>query len=435
MWVESQGKGHGSTFHFTLETEALSTPVRTRRELESVQPVLREKRALIVDDNATNRRILVTYLRNWGMITRDTASPHEALSWIQRGDPFDVAILDMHMQDMDGVELAHAIRNQRDERALPLMLFSSIGHREEAALFQAQIGKPIKPSQLHDALVNLYARETTTSGGEKGAEYNMALDPTMAQRHPLRILLAEDNAVNQKLALRLLQQMGYRADVAGNGIEVLESLERQPYDAIFMDVQMPEMDGLEASRQINKRWARPERPRIIAMTANAMQGDREMCLAAGMDDYMTKPIRVNELVAALNRTQARKTDDLSVAAAQDAVPTDSPLDEMTFESLKATMGADFIGELIETFLEDSPQLIVELKRAYAANDIDSFRRAAHSLKSNSANFGAMELSNHAKELERMAREGSLKGAEDKLKVLEQEYNTVKQVLKTRRNGS
>ncbi len=423
MWAESAGKGHGATFHFTIKAEALATPLRPRRDLERAQPLLNEKRALIVDDNATNRRILVTYLRNWGMLTRDTASPHEALSWIQRGDPFDLAILDMHMQEMDGVELAHAIRNLDSRLSnLALVLFSSIGHREQAELFAAQISKPIKPSQLYDTLVNLFAQEATTA---PAGETKMALDSALAQKHPLRILLAEDNAVNQKLALRLLQQMGYRADVAANGIEVLESLERQTYDAILMDVQMPDMDGLEASRQINQRYARNERPRIIAMTANAMQGDREMCLAAGMDDYLTKPIRVEELVAALLKTKARRADDRRQT-------TDGALDETTFQNLKTTMGADFMGELIDTFLEDSPQLIAELKRAYGVNDIDAFRRAAHSLKSNSANFGALKLAEQAKELERMARAGNLHGAEEKIAGVESEYEKVKAALEQKR---
>jgi PAS domain S-box-containing protein len=419
MWVESGGKGQGSIFHFTVRAEVLETALRTRRDLEVAQPLLLEKRVLIVDDNPTNRRILVSYLRNWGMLTRDTASPHEALGWVQRGDPFDLAILDMHMSELDGVELAHAIRNMREERELPLVLFSSIGHREEAELFNAQISKPIKPSQLYDALLNLFAQETiaTPTGGTK-----MALDPTMAQKHPLKILLAEDNAVNQKLALRLLQQMGYRADVAGNGIEVLESLERQAYDVILMDVQMPEMDGLEASRQINKRMSRARRPRIIAMTANAMQGDREMCLAAGMDDYMTKPIRVEELVGALYKAKARHAPEHDGNA----------LDAATFEALKANMGDDFIGELIDTFFEDSPQLIAEMKRARAANELDPFRRAAHSLKSNSANFGALQLASLAKELEFMAREGKLTGAEEKIAALEQEYASVRRALEQRR---
>ncbi len=419
MWVESV-KGQGSTFHFTIHAQALTTLLRPRRDLDSAQPLLTDKRVLIVDDNSTNRRILVTYLRNWGMLTRDTALPQEALQWIQRGDPFDIAILDMHMGEMDGIALAQAIRNANG--ALPLVLFSSLGHREEAALFNAQITKPIKPSLLYDTLLNLFARETTIV---PEGEPKMALDANLSTKHPLRILLAEDNAVNQKLALRLLQHMGYRADVAGNGLEVLQSLERQTYDVILMDVQMPDMDGLEASRQINKRWARSGRPRIIAMTANAMQGDREMCLAAGMDDYLAKPIRVEELVAALMRTKSRRTIE----------PDASVLNDAMFQALKTNVGADFIRELVQTFLEDSPQLIAQMKQGLEAGDVDTFRRAAHSLKSNGANFGATTLTGQAQELERMAREANLNGAGEKISALEQEYDRVKHALELKLAGN
>src|SRR5262249_32768381 len=154
--------------------------------------------------------------------------------------------------------------------------------------------KPIKPSQLYDALAGVLAGQPIHV--EPRARLALELDPDMSRRHPLRILLAEDNVVNQKLALRLLEQMGYVADVAANGLEVIEALDRQGYDVVLMDVQMPEMDGFEASREITSRWPRDERPRIVAMTANAMQGDRELCLAAGMDDYVSKPIRVDELI-------------------------------------------------------------------------------------------------------------------------------------------
>ena len=164
-------------------------------------------------------------------------------------------------------------------------------------LFAAVLAKPLKQSQLYDTLMNLLG---DTPRVQAQAPAKPALDPQMAERHPLKILLAEDNLVNQKLALRLLQQMGYRADVAANGIEAIEAIERQRYDVVLMDVQMPEMDGLEASRRITAKWKVQERPRIVAMTANAMQGDREECLAAGMDDYVTKPIRVDELVRALS---------------------------------------------------------------------------------------------------------------------------------------
>jgi CheY-like chemotaxis protein len=190
---------------------------------------------------------------------------------------------------------------------MPLVLASSLGRREAGdteGLFTAHLSKPVRQSQLYDTLVGVLAaqRPARTSTAPARA----AIDPGMATRHPLRILVAEDNAVNQKLALRILQQMGYRADLASNGIEAIESVERQVYDVVLMDVQMPEMDGLEASRRITAQWPADARPRIVAMTANAMAGDREMCLAAGMDDYITKPIRVEQLVEALNRVQARK---------------------------------------------------------------------------------------------------------------------------------
>ena len=160
----------------------------------------------------------------------------------------------------------------------------------------------MRQSHLHDTLVSLLVRDAAPKAAPQA---KAAIDTDLARRHPLRILLAEDNVVNQKLALRLLQQMGYRADVASNGIEAIECIERQRYDVVLMDVQMPEMDGLEASRRIVERWPDGDRPRIVAMTANAMQGDREECLAAGMDDYVTKPIRVDTLVEALMEARNR----------------------------------------------------------------------------------------------------------------------------------
>jgi CheY-like chemotaxis protein len=297
MWAGSDGIGKGSTFIFNINVPIAETSPVKQRAFTGAQPELQNKRVLIVDDNATNRRILNLQTRKWGMAPHDTESPDEAVQWIQNGEVFDVAILDMHMPEMDGLELAKQIR-QNDEK-IPLVLFSSLGRREagdDAGLFAAYLTKPIKQSQLFDTLAALFINLKIHE--EKPASDRIKLDPEMALRHPLRILIAEDNAVNQKLALRFLQQMGYRADIASNGIEAIESVERQGYDVVLMDVQMPEMDGLEATRDIRK-LKNVKQPRIIAMTANAMQGDRELCIAAGMDDYITKPIRVNELVEAL----------------------------------------------------------------------------------------------------------------------------------------
>ena len=306
MWVESAGLGHGSTFQFTIQVQKAHLPPTRSRDLVGVQAELAGKRMLIVDDNATNRRILALQAGKWGMTARDTEFPHQALQWMAEGERFDVGILDMHMPQMDGLTLARSIH--KGNAALPLVLFSSLGRREtddNEGVFKAYLAKPLRQSQLFDTLVSLLAREVVTKTATV-APAKTQMDPDMGVRHPLRILLAEDNLVNQKLATRLLQQMGYRADIASNGLEAVESVGRQTYDVVLMDVQMPELDGLDATRRICATWPREKRPRIVAMTANAMQGDREMCLAAGMDDYITKPIRVNELINALNNVTARK---------------------------------------------------------------------------------------------------------------------------------
>jgi PAS domain S-box-containing protein len=306
MWAESE-PGVGSTFHFTIVTQPAELPQAARPEHTGEQPRLVGKRVLIVDDNETNRRILVAQVQSWGMTPLETGSPRLALDWVRRGETFDLAILDMHMPEMDGVSLAKEIRSHPTSAQIPLVLFTSLGRREadlQSLDFAAQLTKPIKPSQLFDALVGVFAGQAELAAEGDGRP-KARMDPDMARRHPLRILLAEDNAVNQKLALRLLQGMGYRADVAGNGLEAIQSLERQRYDVVLMDVQMPEMDGLEASREIHRRWNNDQRPRIVAMTANAMQGDRELCMAAGMDDYIAKPIRVPDLVGALSKVSAR----------------------------------------------------------------------------------------------------------------------------------
>jgi CheY-like chemotaxis protein len=304
MWAHSEGLGKGSTFLFTIRVPTVELPAERHSNVIGAQPDLAGKRLLVVDDNATNRRVLALETAKWGMQARATDSPEEALAWIAQGDACDVAILDMHMPTMDGVTLARKLRVHRNN--LPLVLFSSLGRREAGAednLFDAYLNKPIHQSQLYDTLVGLFAKDGMTRA--PGVATTPKFDREMATRHPLRILLAEDNVVNQKLALRLLQQMGYRADLASNGLEAIESVARQVYDVVLMDVQMPEMDGLEASRSITAKSPAGERPRIVAMTANAMQGDREQCLAAGMDDYVTKPIRVDALVEALNNVTAR----------------------------------------------------------------------------------------------------------------------------------
>jgi GAF domain-containing protein/CheY-like chemotaxis protein len=306
MTAASGGLGKGSTFSFTIQARPADLPQTPERDLVGEQNELRGKRVLIVDDNATNRKILRLQTGKWGMIARDTGAPRQALDWVRGGEDFDLAILDMHMPDMDGRALSHALRKVNG--TLPLILFTSLGLREaetEGDVFEAYLAKPLRQSQLFDTLVTVFSpKEHARTAPASSA--GLQTDPNLATTHPLRILLAEDNLVNQKLALRLLEQMGYRADLASNGAEAVESVLRQTYDVVLMDVQMPEVDGLEASRRITGGTTPDQRPRIIAMTANAMQGDREMCLAAGMDDYIPKPIRVPALIEALKLVPVRK---------------------------------------------------------------------------------------------------------------------------------
>ena len=305
MWVESE-VGKGSTFHFAVVVELIAT--RPRPWLAPNPANLAGRSLLVVDDNATNRRILVDLAVTWGMRPTAAESGPDALALLAEGERFDVAILDMHMPAMDGAMLAAEIRRLRSAEEMPLVLLSSLGMREEVAnpaLFAAMLTKPAKPHQLVETLAGLFRGEP--AGLRPVTAHPFVAAAVAAATRPEHLLLAEDNAINQKVALLMLAKLGYRADVAGDGVETMEAVERQHYDIILLDVQMPEMDGLEVARRINQRWPeRRDRPWIIAITANAMQGDREACLEAGMDDYISKPIKTTELATALERAKVAR---------------------------------------------------------------------------------------------------------------------------------
>ncbi len=295
MWVESE-VGAGSTFHFVIPACAAekSLPDRSTAPLAT----LVGKRVLVVDDNATNRLILTRQLETSGMAARAVASGKQALDLIKEGEHFDLAVLDFHLPEMDGVRLASEIRAVAAGEDLPLIMLSSgIGGTPcngDRKLFTAYLAKPIKPRKLLDAMAAVFSVQIT---GDSAAASQ--IDRNLANRIPLRILIAEDNLINQKLAVKLLERLGYRPDIAGNGIEAIDALRRQAYDIVLMDVQMPEMDGLQATRRIRKEWPGDSGPRIVALTANAFKSDREQCLQAGMDAYLSKPIQIRELLAAL----------------------------------------------------------------------------------------------------------------------------------------
>jgi CheY-like chemotaxis protein len=295
IWVESE-EGKGSTFTFTIVSKEERAPRRVADRSE-----LKGKSTLVVDDLEVNRRILKHQLESQGMSAVAVASGVEALAILASNDKFDVAILDMQMPAMDGVELATKIRVLQDCRSLPLIMLSSMGRREIMVdLFDAVLTKPVKEAQLLDALSAVFGARSS-----EAVRMKTVVDQSIGANHPLRILLAEDNVVNQKVALKILDRMGYRADVASNGKEAVDAVARQPYDVVLMDVQMPEMDGVQATARIRDQFGE-QRPWIIALTANALQGDRERYLGVGMDDYLSKPIKVDELGNALSRVKVSR---------------------------------------------------------------------------------------------------------------------------------
>ena len=308
IWVESEEE-KGSTFHFTIQAPVVQHD-SAAQAAEKHMELLKDKRVLIVDDNQTNCFILSRQTAALGMVPQPTVSSLEALSWIQQGSHFDVAILDMRMPEMDGIEVAKRIRSHQVGNKLPLIMLTSLGksyRNEDRDGFNAFITKPIKKDQLHRVLIDLFDQQTAVSPAPiaQPTATPSLFDRTMAERHPLRILLAEDNRVNQKIALRLLDRLGYQADVATNGKEAVDALLLHPYNVVLMDIQMPEMDGLEATRWIRQNLPKGQEPYVIAMTANALSGDKERYLAEGMDDYISKPVQIEELIVVLERSPSK----------------------------------------------------------------------------------------------------------------------------------
>ena len=304
--------GVGSTFTFTVA--AAVAPSERRVFLRAEQPLLEGRRVLVIDDNAVNRDILVRLSARWKMAPEAAESGPDGLALLDRaaadGRPVDVVLLDMQMPDMDGIAVARAIGARPGPRPVVLLLTSinrdaALRRDAEAAGVAAVLYKPTKPSQLYDALVDAFAAPAPAAETAWVAKPRPAPD---APRSTVRILVAEDNAVNQKVAVRLLERLGHRADVVANGVEAVASVRRQPYDLVFMDVQMPEMDGLEATRHIRADGGRHPQPAIVALTANAMQGDREACLAAGADGYLAKPVALEGLADALAQAAAWRSE-------------------------------------------------------------------------------------------------------------------------------
>ncbi len=424
MWVESS-TSRGSTFYFTIDVTASGSQL-AHKFLQENSSAFNGKRVLIVDDNTTNRRILVKQALLWGMLPSAAAAPVEALDLVRHGHAFDVGILDMSMPDMDGVELALEIRKYRDALSLPLIMLTSVAQRSRTedtgfAGFSAYLNKPIKPNALFGAL--LHAMRIEPIEGRAAPAESPA--GKLADRFPMKILVAEDNTVNQKVMQKLLAHLGYRADVVANGVEVLDATERQPYDIILMDVQMPEMDGLEATRRIRKRNGNDASPHIIAMTANAMQADRTACTQAGMNDYVAKPVELDDVRRALER---------SIPAAP---APHSPINELPvidrrrigqLFDLQDDESPTLVADIVKLFFTDSPKHLVSLESAIGQGDVQALMTCAHRFLSSIENLGAMRMRQHCMELERMAKLGVIVGAQNIVVGLHAEFAQVQREL-------
>ena len=434
--VESQA-GVGSTFHFTVKLKLAESA-----EPPPLAPDLKGARILIVDDNDTCRLALRDTLRLWGCVTDEAADGPGALAMLRAKaggtEAYQIAILDLNMPGMDGDEVASRIKADPAISGTRLMLLTSSpakgdGRRARETGYEAYLMKPVKRSHLHDAICAVLGR-----GYEPGATRPRPLITrhtlSEATRSRARILVVEDNVVNQKVAIGMLNRMGYRCEVAANGLEALDALRRMSYDLVLMDCQMPDMDGYDATREIRKLEGESQRTPIVAMTAEAMRGDRERCLAAGMDDYLTKPIEPDALEEMLDKffldagaADARTQPD----EAQDETP---PVD---VEGLHDATDGDkeLERELIHFFVEDQSERVASAEEACANQDMESLRRQAHAMRGSSANMGATRLAEVALEIEQAARDSRAGDCAVLLEDLKREWAAARDFFSARLSGT
>jgi CheY-like chemotaxis protein/HPt (histidine-containing phosphotransfer) domain-containing protein len=421
-WVEST-LGEGSKFFFTVRLRISEQPPPDRTLPK--RHALRGTRALVVDDNATNRRIVEEVLTNWELMPTTCGGSAQALQVLRdgyhTGKPFELLLSDLAMPGEDGFALIEQVRRDPALADLTVLLLTSNDRAEDAVRCEElrvaqRLMKPIKQSELFDAIVAALGIQPEPAA--QGAE---PVEPAAAR--PLRILLAEDSLVNQRLAIGLLERHGHRLTVANNGREACQQLEHGSFDVVLMDVQMPELDGLEATRCIRERekQAGGGRIPIVAMTAHAMKGDRERCLEAGMDEYISKPVRERQLVAAL-----RSVLGGSDGGPLPADPSEQPLaaDEgvIDWNAALATCAGDhgLLRDIVEAFLEEQPRRVDEIRRAIDTADFELLNRAAHTIKGSMRYFSAPAVFDRAFALEQLGSQQSLEGAEELYGLLRQE---------------
>ncbi len=431
IWVESE-PGAGSHFHFTVR---LGTTAARAVVVEStIAPaMLRGVKVLIVDDNRTNRRILEGLVKRWGMNPTTAPDGEKALVELsaarEGNDPYALILTDMHMPKMDGFGLVEQIRQRPELATSTIMMLTSGGQRGDAARcgelgVSAYLLKPVRQSELREAIVRVLSAKEQPGATPMVTQYSLQDDGDSTTN--LHILLAEDNPVNQKLATRMLERRGYHVVIASNGREALSALEKRSYDLVLMDVQMPEMDGLEATMLLREREkVSGERQLVFAMTALVMKGDRERCMEAGMDGYLSKPIRPQELDEVLDNYLARDREDFSAVE-----PSDSPEASVSTKELLERIDGDraLLSELVEIFRGDYPGQIRTAREAVARDDAATLQRVGHALKGATGNLAAPIASRIAGELESMGRTGDLALAGTRVTALEEELIRVVEVL-------
>jgi len=424
-------EGQGSEFWFTVKLGMQDSQGRLRKKPAAICG----KRILIVDDNATNLEILKLRLVSWGAQVTEAASGPAALETMaQAKTSFDVVITDMQMPDMDGLMLGRAIRQKEQFKDIPLLLMTSLGRHNHSELadagFAALLTKPVRPSELHLKLVEVLG------GTQPGKTVQPAADSTAARMTfdgKTRILLAEDNITNQQVAIGMLKKLGLKADAVANGAEAVKALEAIPYDIVLMDVQMPEMDGLEAAKRIRtSNSVLNSHVPIIAMTANAMQGDREKCLDAGMNDYIAKPVNMKSLAEKLEKWLTAKNESAAnmTAKTENSLPVKT--DKLIFnqeEFLERMMGdADMVRQVVEVFLDDIPRQLELLRQAMDSCDPETFQRIIHSIKGAAANVSGESLRQMAADMEAACKAGKFNSVSNSCLQLEKEFNDLKEMI-------
>jgi CheY-like chemotaxis protein/HPt (histidine-containing phosphotransfer) domain-containing protein len=436
--------GEGSTFSFTL-----SMPRVGEESLPSHSYVsLRGLRVLIVDDNEVNRRVLHEQITNWGMRNGGFASGESALTALRAarsvGDPYQIAIIDYMMPGLDGEMLARAIKDDPALGDTVLVMLTSAGHRGEAkrmadAGFEAYLVKPVRQSHLMSALSQAWGSKARKTEAKSAADRTRPasrseqahLSGTRKAHGDLRLLMAEDNTINQKVALRMLANLGCRVDVAVNGKEAVRMAQIVSYDLILMDCQMPEMNGYEATEEIRRNEEAGRRVPIVAMTAHAMPGDKERCLESGMDDYVSKPLRQADLRRVIDRVARNSEADDNGADLdnmRNAVEDDFGSAITRLFQVAGEEDMEFAVEVIDTFMNEVPRGVELLRGAIAAADIEALNREAHKLKGASGNIGARRLAEMAEELENLRDFGSLNRASELVDLFEQEFDRTREHL-------